>query len=419
MISEASKQPQEEGGAVLVTRSTSLPDSFHLISLSIQKEGDSYLVGSLELNRFYQLPELGVCIIRLIQEGFTLGEVKKKLAVEGSADVDVDDFITTLLEIGLAYRGDLRSSSDQSVAGSRRRLQTTSRLAQMVFSLPCACIYVVVLICAIFCFTHIPQVRPSLSVFYFPAHLTVSLVLLLILYVPIVLLHESGHMLAAARHGIDSHLGFGTRLWTIVVEADLTGVFSLPRSKRYLPLLAGLLMDAFSVSFLIILVAYLLKQHASPFAIQLMQALLVQTLLIMFWQTNVFLRTDLYYVLGTMLAYPDLDRDARMYLRGIAYRLSLGRFGLEDRSERGGRSLSIIRSFSILWIAGRIVSLYILIVVALPTLFLYARTNYRAFAGASWRSLPYDSIFFTLISALLMFSGLWIWASRHILPQRR
>ena len=56
-----------------------------------------------------------------------------------------------------------------------------------------------------------------------------------------VVLHETAHMLAAARHGIKPKYGIGNRLWTIVAEPDLTGILTLPKSQRYFPMLAGLL----------------------------------------------------------------------------------------------------------------------------------------------------------------------------------
>jgi putative peptide zinc metalloprotease protein len=401
----------ELAGNLPLNPPSSGPNEYRLIPLSIQREGDSYLVGSLELNRFYQLPEVGVKVIRLLQEGLSLAEVKGRVASETNDDVDIDDFLSTLTEIGFVYSGPPRAEA-QSSSMSQKRLEFARRVARVVFSLPGAGIYSLVVIYAFFCVATIPHIRPSLGVFFFPEHLTASLLLLLVLYLPIVMLHEFGHMLAAARSGISSHLGIGTRLWTIVIEADLTGVLSLPRSKRYLPLLAGLLTDVFSVSILIIAVNLLLKSHASSFATQLVQALIMQTLLVMSWQTNVFLRTDLYYVLCTALAYPDLDRDARLYLRTIAYRVSLGRFGMKALPDQMLQRMKVVRFFALVWLVGRLGSLYFLIVIAVPTLFLYAHNDYLALKGASMKAVPYDSMFFTLISASMLLSGLWMWLSQ-------
>jgi hypothetical protein len=385
--------------------------SLHLVPLSIQQEGDSWLVGSLELNRFYQMPEIGVQIIRLLQNEVPLAEVKTHLGGGDASDIDVDEFASTLIELGLAYKGPLCKPVASS-AGSSKWLRVARRIGRIVFSWPLACLYTLAVFYAASCLVRVPQARPSLSVFYFPGYLTASLLLLLVLRLLMVLLHELGHMLAAARSGIDSHLGVGTRLWTIVIEADLTGVLSLPRGRRYLPLLAGMLTDVLGLSVLVIAVVHLLNARANWFVIQLVQALIMQTLLFMLWQWNIFLRTDLYYVMCTMLAYPDLDRDARLYLQTFLYRLTGGHFGMEPQADQKSGRLNVVRAFSLIWLVGRLASFYLLVVMAVPTLWHYARDDYRAFANASWKAVPYDFLFFTLISTALVVSGLWMWLSQ-------
>jgi putative peptide zinc metalloprotease protein len=385
--------------------------SFQLIPLSIQREGDSYLVGNPELNRFYQIPEIGVQVIKLLQEGLTFAEVKARLA-DGNGDIDVDDFASTLVEIGLAYVGSPRQAADLPMSTPTKWMQAARVVGQIVFSWPAACLCALVVAYAVLCLTRFPQDMPSLSVFYFPGHLTFSLVLLLVVRLFMVLLHELGHMLAAAKLGIDSHLGVGTRLWSIVIEADLTGVLSLPRRKRYLPLLAGMLTDVLSISILFIAITHLLQAHARLFLIQLLQALIMQTFLFMIWQLNVFLRTDLYYVMCTILAYPDLDRDARLYLQKVMHKLSFGRIGMKLEGYQTPGRLNVIRAFSLIWLFGRITSIYMLIAVGVPTLMLYARDDYSALRNASLSALPYDHLLFTLISAAVLGSGLWMWLSR-------
>jgi putative peptide zinc metalloprotease protein len=383
--------------------------SLQLIPLSIQREGDSYLVGSLELNRFYQIPEIGVQVIRLLQQGLSLPEVKEKL---GAGEVDIDDFASTLIEIGLAYPGPLREPVNTPLIASAKWFRIAGRIGRIIFSLPSACLCMLVVLYAAICLVKVPQAWPSLRVFYFPGHLTASLLILLVLRFFMVLLHELGHMLAAARLNIPSYLGVGTRLWTIVIEADLTGVLSQPRRKRYLPLLAGMLTDVFIMSILLITVVHLLNAHAGPFVVQLLQASIMQTLLVLFWQLNIFLRTDFYYVICTILAYPDMDRDARIYIQTLLHRFSRGHIGTRLESDPIPDRLNVVRLFSLIWLVGRLASIYVLLAVAVPTLLLYARDSWRAFMAASSKALPYDFLFFALLSTVLFVSGIWMWLSR-------
>lgn len=387
-------------------------NELQLIPLSIQQEGDSYLVGSLDLNRFYQMPGIGVEIIRLLQGGLSLEEIKRRLSTTDAAEFDLDDFASTLVGIGFAHVGSSPMEINDAPAQGTKWLQAAGKIGRAIFSWPSACLYSVVIIYAVSCVVKMPATLPSLNVFYFPHHLTASLLLLLLLYFAVVLLHELGHMLAAARVGINTYLGIGTRLWTIVMEADLTGVLSLPRRKRYLPLFAGLLTDVLNVSILVSIISHLVRVHANPFLIQLLQALIMQILLVMSWQTNVFLRTDLYYVMCTALAYPDMDRDARLYLRALAHKMTRRRFGTELSPEQTPRRLKIVRIFSAIWILGRLGSLYLLLVIALPVLIRYAVEDYAALTSASWNSLPYDFILFTVLSVSMLGWGMWMWISQ-------
>jgi hypothetical protein len=74
--------------------------------------------------------------------------------------------------------------------------------------------------------------------------------------------------------------------------------------------------------------------------------------------------------------------------------------------------MKVVRFFALVWLVGRLGSLYFLIVIAVPTLFLYAHNDYLALKGASMKAVPYDSMFFTLISASMLLSGLWMWLSQ-------
>ncbi len=386
-------------------------DTLQLVPLSMQKEGDSWLVGSVALNRFFQMPEVAVRIIELLQQGLSFAEVKKRLHAGEDGDFDLDDFASTLVQIGFAQTGPSPVASTLAPAQSAKWLAIAGRIGRAIFTWPVACLYLLI-ISYTACVARVPQALPRLSVFYFPGHLTASLLLLLVLFFVMVLLHELGHMLAAARVGIDSHLGVGTRLWNIVMEADLTGVLSLPRARRYLPFLSGLITDLLNVSILSIVVTRLVQAHANPFLIQLLQAVAMQILLVMSWQWNIFLRTDLYYVLCTALAYPDLDRDARLYLRSLTYRITGGRTGTPLTPEQLPKRLGVLRLFSLIWVLGRVASLYLLLVTAAPTLVRYAVDDYRALRNASLASLPYDYIIFTVLSASMLGAGLWMWLSQ-------
>src|SRR5205823_7016518 len=104
-----------------------------------------------------------------------------------------------------------------------------------------------------------PQLRPQAGQVFFTRSLLLVQILVLFGQVPWMLLHESFHVLAGRRLGLGSTLGIGTRLHVfVVVETRMNGLLGVPRRKRYLPFLAGMILDLVAVGGLE-LVAYTLR----------------------------------------------------------------------------------------------------------------------------------------------------------------
>jgi putative peptide zinc metalloprotease protein len=405
-------------GATMPVALPSSDESFFVIPLSVQKEGEDYCIGNAEIDAFYHFPEIGLRIIERLRRGCTASQIREELAGADGDTVDVDDFVATLREIGFIYPHAERERFRDAVAASKegdRRLgfRAPVGLARAVFSLPSLVVYLAILGFAAHAAIEDPRLRLNLEAFYLERHLTLTLVLLLLLYGITASMHELGHMLAAARYGVSSRLGFGNRLWSIVAEADLSGILALPKSQRYLPLLAGMIVDLLSIALVTLLLQWLLHQGHSGFAIQLLQALVLQILISMTWQFNVFLKTDIYYVLCTRYGHPDLDREARVYLRDRMHALSLGLVG-ERTARIDLRHLGMLRLFAALWLIGRFAALGFLILVLIPTLVRYVDRALVAFADPdSGRAAAYDAAAFAAISLLLFAIGMTMWLRRR------
>ena len=393
--------------------------TYFVIPLSVQREGEDYCVGNADIDAFYQFPEEGVRIIERLRAGLTASQIKAELAAAADAEtVDVDDFVASLRDIGFIYPEGERERFHDAVAATgaddrRLRFSTPTRLARALFSPPTLAVYLAILGLAAHAALVDPRLRLNLDAFYLERHLTLTLVLLLVLYGVTASLHELGHMLAAARHGVPSRLGLGNRLWSLVAEADLTGILALPRRQRYLPLSAGMLVDLLSISLITLLLQWLLRQGHDGFTIQLLQALVLQIVISITWQFNVFLKTDVYYVVCTHFGHPDLDREARIYLRDRLHALSFGMLGTHaERIDR--RHLGVLRTFAALWLTGRIAAFAFLFLVVIPTLLRYVERARLAFADpVTGRAAAYDAAAFAAISALLFLFGMTLWLRRR------
>ena len=393
-------------------------DRYDVIELSIQPDGDQWLVGSTERSDFYQLPAEGVHVLRLLQQGQPVAAIAASCQQKFFEPIDVDAFIEQLLEIGFIHRaGQRRVAAAEPTPvqeGKRLRFSMSRRTALRFFSLPALALYAAIVGCAIWLMASDASLRPKLSALYFEDRLSLTLVLLLILYSCTALLHEFGHMIAAARRGVASKLGIGNRLWMIVAEADLTNILSLPRSQRYLPLLAGMAVDAISICSITSIMAVLQYFDANAYVIHLLQALILQVLISISWQFNFFLKTDVYYAICNYFGYADLDRDARHYLRSLLHRCSFGAIGTAPEPYPYHR-LDVVRYFAFAWVAGRLLAIAFLAIVLVPTLARYAAAFYGAITDSSTVTYSaWDVGLFVLISSALMGTGMYLWLFKRL-----
>jgi hypothetical protein len=102
------------------------------------------------------------------------------------------------------------------------------------------------------------------------------------------------------------------RLYIPVAETNLTQLWSVPRKKRYIPFLAGMLNDTLVLSFLIFLLWFsdltpiLGLESVTAFA-RLAILLLYYSLI---WQFLLFIQTDLYFVISNFFGCRNLYSDS-------------------------------------------------------------------------------------------------------------
>ncbi|WP_267397241.1 MULTISPECIES: hypothetical protein [unclassified Sphingomonas] len=391
---------------------------FQVAALTVQPEGDAFLVGSAQLGAFYQFPAEALDILERLRNGATPDEISRDMHVGTNAeDLDIADFVSTLQEIGFIWPLGEQVKPNEPASPSRTvEFTVSAHTAQNFFKPSAVAIYVLLVAAAIGCAIRLPVARLHPDAFFIEDHLAATLVLLLVMSSAATGLHELGHLLAAARRGVSSRLGMGTRLWNIVFEADLSGIFALPRSQRYLPLAAGMIVDVLVASVVTILIAALSSSDAPAFPIALLQALVLQIAVTVAWQFNLFLRTDVYFMLSNWSGHPNLDGAARVYIADRMSRLTYGRIGRRDDAAAHSRSLAMVKSFVVVWIVGRVLSVTMLAFVVLPTLARYAEKAWRTIKDPTATvGRGIDAALFAGISTLLVAVGLLLW----LLPKFR
>jgi len=286
--------------------------------LSIVPDGDEFIVGDPALGVFLGLPGIGVTAIENLRAGRTVGETAAIVAGIAGEDVNLAEFVGGLVEAGLvrSVNGAGTRPAAAQAAGRRWIAGVRPEHARWLFCRVAWLFYAACAAWSLGVLVLLPQYRPSFESTLFYPDPAVSIGAIVVVAIVVGSVHEAWHWLAARAEGISARFAVSRRAFLPVLETDLTQLWSLPRRRRYGPLLAGLAFD-----FAVLAGCLLLRIAARPLALPpVLDRFLAVVVLIEVIQTGfqclLFLRTDMYLVVSTALGCQDLLRVSRLFLRG-------------------------------------------------------------------------------------------------------
>jgi hypothetical protein len=246
-----------------------------------------------------------------------------------------------------------------------------------------------------------PELVPGYHDLFFTHYMTVLELVTFLGQFPLILLHETAHALAGRRLGLRTRLSIDRRLYYIVFVTAMDGLVTVPRRKRFVPMLAGMLADL-TVFAVLILVADIARRTdgALSLASNLALAFAYMTLLRLAWQFFFYLQTDLYYVTVTVLGCVDLQSSARRVLRDRLGRALRRPVSPDDRAGAHPRDLAVARWYSWLLLVGWTASIAILVAGVIPAAAHVLATVSARFDGSGPHSAAglADSIVFVLLN---------------------
>jgi hypothetical protein len=354
--------------------------------LSFVQEGDDVVVGRVDTGSYAVLPLDGTQLLRHLFEGMPPDEAAQWYERTYGEPVDVDDFMTSLAELGF-----LRSPDEASTDGPRARFKW---LGDALFSPPAALLYALLILTWVILAIHHRDIRPSPSQLFFTKSLIAMQLVVIASQFPLLCVHEGLHVLAGQRLGLASKLNISNRFTFVVVETQSNGLMSVPRRQRYLPLLAGMLGDLLALSVLGI-VAELTRSSdgvlSLPGRICLAAAFTVVSRI--GWQFLLYLRTDLYFVLATALNCHDLHDASKALMMNRLWR-RLGRTDkLIDEDQWTEHDLKVGRWYGWFIGVGLLAAFGLTCFVTVPVTLTYLGRTCRALASGSRNGLFWDSAF--------------------------
>ncbi|MEU6367047.1 hypothetical protein ABZ876_15260 [Streptomyces sp. NPDC046931] len=291
-----------------------------LHELSFVPEGDDVVVGRLDTGSYAVFPSDGAELLKRLAQGMPLRAAADWYESVFDEPVDLDDFVATLEELGFVREDGEPPPDDAPPAPVRLR-----RLGRAVFSLPAWGCYLAVAGGWAWAVAGHTDLAPHPSQIFFVHSLLVVQLVITFGQVPLLLLHEGFHILAGRRLGLPTRLRLSNRLTYIVAETQINGLLSVPRAKRYLPFLAGVVCDGVVLGALG-LVADATRNADGSFSLtaRVCLALAFTVGVRVLWQFQLYLRTDLYYVAATAWNCYDLHDAGMTLLKNRMWRL-LGR----------------------------------------------------------------------------------------------
>ncbi|MET8063676.1 hypothetical protein ACFYON_01475 [Micromonospora sp. NPDC005686] len=278
---------------------------------------DSVVVGRPDVGEFVELPAIGARAVELLDAGVPVGAAEERIAADHDVDLDLVDLVLALRDAGLVAEVDGRPSG----AGHREDRPHLPRLrarhVRWLFGPAAKVAYLALVAATLATVVRRPELLPSYRDFFWTDYVGLAVLVNTALFSVTAVLHEFSHLVAARSLGAPARIRFATRLHHLVLETDVTAIWSVPRRYRYRVYLSGVLWDLAVVCVALLVVAYA-RPH--PLAEGLLSAVVLVIVMSMVLQLHVYMRTDCYFVLLDLLRCRNLFQDGFAYARHVLRR---------------------------------------------------------------------------------------------------
>jgi hypothetical protein len=364
--------------------------------LTFVEDPPDIVIGRSDINSYASFPEDGAYLLKHLQAG-TAPEIAARWYQEQYGEpIDLADFLDTLRDLHF-----LREGAEAEIVPTRHS-PLWQHVGKALFSPVAWFLYVGIFAYCVFVMIHLPYMRPAYSDIFFSPSLVVIELGLFVCQFPLILFHEYYHVLAGKRLGVSSRLGIGRRIYIVVFETYLTGLWSVPRRKRYLPFLAGMLADLLLFSCFTILASWTYtptNPYAFPGAFFL--AMAFSTLLRFVWQFYFYLQTDIYYVVSNALHCIDLQQTTQAFLLNRWYQVFGRTDKMQDETAWNPRDRQVAPWYALFFGAGYLFTLGTLLLVGFPTAIrILSLVFERVFLRGTLDLTFWDSLIFLLLNLL-------------------
>ena len=350
-------------------------------SLRIRKETDgTTVIGRADTGDFIAVPDLGSTIISELTSGMQVGQVEESLLAQG-VRISVGDFVGQLQEFGF-----IRSVDGIPVPGApplRRESLPWLRPHHVawLFSTYAYTTYVLIISAALGIIVADPRVRPHYSDIFISGITSLVLVGSTVLFLVIVALHEFAHLASARASDVPARISFGTRLYSLVAQTDVSGMWAASPRERLRTYLAGMVLDLVLAGTLVLIREALGVNGRLD---HVLAAAVVIILIGIAGQFQLFMRTDVYFVAAHFLKARNLQEDATVHLIYSLQSMIRKEPEKHPLASLPGHERRVVKAYSLVMIVGTAGALAFFAAYLLPALvLLLVHGAYRMFHGAT------------------------------------
>lgn len=344
-----------------------------------REDGDEVVVGRPDTGDFVALPRVGWEVIDALRGGRTIEALSREFDEAGVA-LDVADVVDQLADLGFVRAvGGVPNRSAPTVRRPSLPWLEQRHVKWLVHPLA-GVVWLVVVLAGGLTLVTTPRVRPSFRDLLFSESTSVVLVGTTLMFLLVVALHEMAHLVSARASGVPGRISLGTRLYSLVAQTDVSGLWASSKAERIRTYVAGMAFDALFIGVLLLLRAHVFTGRADSIA----AALIVLLGVGIAGQFQLFMRTDVYFLAAELLGARNLFEDATVltlhHLRKI-----LGRASTQDplHSLPPGERRAV-RWYAVVMVLGAVLALSAFAFFILPALVLVlVRGAERLAAGVS------------------------------------
>jgi putative peptide zinc metalloprotease protein len=363
------------------------PDSqVEFFDLRTRAEGDgNVVVGRADTGDFVSLPDLGAVIIHELERGAQVAEVEQNLLAQG-IEIDVAGFVMALSEFGFVRAVD--GIPDPTAPPVRPASLPWLRACHVrwLFRWPAYAVYILVVAAAAAALVVQPRVRPRYGEIFFSGSTSLVLAGSTAMFLVIAAFHEFAHLASARASGVPARISFGTRLYWLAAQTDVSGLWTASPAERLRTYLAGVGMDLVFGSVLVLVRVLRLAGGALD---HLIAAAVVIILIGIADQFLLFTRTDMYFVAAHLFRARNLFEDATVQFAHILRSLTGQAPGPHPLADLPDRERRVVRAYSLIMVLGTLAALTVLAGYLLPSMVtLLARGAHRLAEGISDGSFP-------------------------------